>query len=167
MRKALFIVLVGFLTPGQVLAQSDQCLWGNDELARVIAFNRAIIQASAQSSACVEPSAIKVVETELTGIQFTIVNESKKAVLVRADRGRAELKPGAEAMVYTPNPKVFTVEPDGAGSYQAVEVDLRGLEDPSLPGWRIKIPPEPKPEPKPASELKPKPAPKKPEPKKK
>lgn len=78
----------------------------------------------------------------LSGVELRVINESVFTITLEANGRRAVLKPGATARVYTPDIRVFRVQPDGRGSFEEVEIDLLGTEDETLPGWRI--PPTPK-----------------------
>ena len=53
------------------------------------------------------------------------------------DGKRAVLAQRAQAQVNRPDPRVLLIQPDGKGSFDEFEIDLRGTEDSILPGWRI------------------------------
>lgn len=83
------------------------------------------------------PIVVESAKPRLAGVEFRVVNESVFIIMVEAAGRRATLGSGATARVYTPDIRVFRVQPDGRGSFKEVEIDLFGTEDETLPGWRI------------------------------
>lgn len=83
------------------------------------------------------PIVVEPTQPRLAGVQFRVRNESLLTITVEASGRRAVLAPGATARVFTPDIRVFQVQPDGKGSFREVEIDLMGYEDETLPGWRI------------------------------
>ena len=85
----------------------------------------------------VEPAPL--VPSRLRGIEFTVINENPATIVVEIPDGRrAVLGPRAKTKVRTPDIKVFLIQRnDTTGSFDEHEIDLRGLQDEALPGWRI------------------------------
>ncbi|TSC90280.1 MAG: hypothetical protein G01um10142_452 [Parcubacteria group bacterium Gr01-1014_2] len=85
----------------------------------------------------VEPAPLA--PSRLRGVGFTVINENPATIVVEIPDGRrAVLGPRAKTRVRTPDIKVFLIQRnDTTGSFDEHEIDLRGLQDESLPGWRI------------------------------
>lgn len=95
----------------------------------------AVSQQATQSQA---PLVVEPAPPRLAGIVFIVRNENPATIVVEIPDGRrAVLAPRAQARVRTPNIRVFLVLPDGRGSFDEFEIDLRSTEDLSLPGWKI------------------------------
>lgn len=87
---------------------------------------------------------LEPIPPRLEGVEFLVVNQSKSIVVVLYDNRRQVLKPGIRMPVSTPDIRLFVVQPDGSGSFDEFELDLRGMEDAALPGWRIRDGAKPK-----------------------
>lgn len=85
------------------------------------------------------PIVVEPVPPRLTGVEFIVRNENPSTIIVEISDGRrAVLAPRARARVRTPDIKVYLIQRDDTtGSFNEFEVDLRTLQDESLPGWRI------------------------------
>ncbi len=95
-------------------------------------------QPQVQPSAQGPPIRVEPAPPRLTGIEFIVKNEHPATIVVEIPDGRrAVIGSRLQARVRTPDIRVFLVQPDGRGSFGEFEIELRGTEDSTLPGWRI------------------------------
>ncbi|OHB16952.1 MAG: hypothetical protein A2913_00795 [Parcubacteria group bacterium RIFCSPLOWO2_01_FULL_40_65] len=96
-------------------------------------------QSPATDQPVAEPAEVTVAKSmpRLAGVRFKVINETNSIIVVEVDGKRAVLAQRAQAQVNRPDPRVLLIQPDGKGSFDEFEIDLRGTEDSILPGWRI------------------------------
>lgn len=80
---------------------------------------------------------LEPIPPRLAGVEFTVVNGSPWVIVVQHDNRRTILKQRTQVSVSTPDVRIFIIQQDGKGFFDEFELDLRGTEDSTLPGWKI------------------------------